>query len=331
MFFQTPGYEDMELSTQLIIKEAFKRDIKVDIIDRKANFIRLTKNGKVEYLQQATRTSADTYIAPLLMGNKVATKKVLAEKGIKVPQGKEYHNPAEAVADFSEYQGLGVVVKPNTTNFGMGIKILKSGFSEDDYKNALEFAFQYDDTVLVEEFIEGKEFRFLLIGEEVVAILHRIPANVVGDGTHSIRELIEEKNKNPLRGKGYKRPLEKIDMGDTEKAFLEKQGKNFDMVPGKDETVYLRKNSNISTGGDSIDFTDQVHEGYKKLAIEAMLAAGARITGADIIIHDIKEAPDENNYGIIELNFNPAIHIHTFPAQGKDRKPAGKVLNLLGF
>ena len=98
----------------------------------------------------------------------------------------------------------------------------------------------------------------MVIGDEVVGILHRVPANVTGDGLKSIRELVHFKNQDPLRGKGYHTPLEKIQLGEAEDIFLKPQQKNFETVPVNGEIVYLRENSNISTGGDSIDFTDDI-------------------------------------------------------------------------
>jgi glutamate--cysteine ligase len=102
-------------------------------------------------------------------------------------------------------------------------------------------------------------------------------------------------------------------------------------VPHENETVFLRENSNISTGGDSIDYTDEILEQYKTIAVNSAKAVGAKICGADIIIADIKQKPNQKNYSIIELNFNPALHIHDFPYQGKNRHVEKKVLDLLGF
>ena len=173
------------------------------------------------------------------------------------------------------------------------------------------------------------EFRFLVIGDEVCGILHRVPANVKGDGIHNIKELVEEKNKDSLRGYKYRTPLEKINLGDIEKTFLRLQNKNFDYIPKKEEIVYLRENSNISTGGDSIDFTDDILDKYKKIAVQAAQKVGAKVCGVDMIIEDYRK--EDSNYGIIELNFNPAIHIHCYPYKGKERNIGEKILELLGF
>lgn len=329
--FQTPGYEDLELSTQILIKEALKRNIEVEVLDRSQNFIGLTKNGKTEFIKQATRTSNDTYIAALVMENKQVTKRILEKKGIRIPKGQLYYNKRDAIAGVSKINHQDIVVKPNNTNFGIGISILQKQQTKVEYEKAIINAFEYDSSILLEKFIPGKEYRFLIIENEVVAILHRVAANIKGDGIHSIKQLVALKNQNPIRGKGYIRPLEKILLGDVETKFLALQGLNERSILKAGEIVFLRKNSNISTGGDSIDFTDDIIDAYKKIAVEAAQAVGAKICGADIVIQDIHQPPTENNYAVIELNFNPALHIHNYPYQGKNRQVEKKILNLLKF
>lgn len=321
----------LELSTQIMIEESLRRGIHVEIIDQKENLIRLEKEGKVEYIQQATKTSADSYIVVLLMENKQVTKLLLKEQKMNVPHGVVIHSQEEAVQAYNEFEGLEIVVKPNSTNFGQGVVILDENRKVEDFKKAVDYALALDSTVLIEEFFKGKEYRFLVIGDELAAVVHRVPANVVGDGKHTIEELVEIKNRNPLRGKGYVTPLEKIQLGVVEEDFLLKQNLTEKSILDKDVTVYLRENSNVSTGGDTIDYTDEMHPGYKDIAIKAAKALNAKICGIDIILKDYKEAPTEDNYCIIELNFNPALHMHNFPFEGKNRRVEEKVLDLLGF
>lgn len=327
--FKLKGYEDLELSTQILILDSMKHGIEYEMLDRRDNFISLKKGDHIEYVKQATKTSKDAYITALIMENKLVTKKVLEKNNIKVPKGGYYENIEDALGDYYKYKGNQIVVKPKSTNFGIGITIFKGDFTKEEYNRAVEIGFENDNEILIEEFIKGKEYRFLVINDEVCGILHRVPANVVGDGKSTIRELVEEKNKNPLRGKGYKTPLEKISLGEAEEMFLRESNKDFDYVPSEDETVYLRENSNISTGGDSIDFTDDIDDSYKEIAIKAARSVNAKITGVDMMINDIKEKANSNNYGIIEINFNPAIHIHSYPYKGLNRKVAEKVLKLL--
>ncbi|MDU2490705.1 MAG: bifunctional glutamate--cysteine ligase GshA/glutathione synthetase GshB [Clostridium celatum] len=325
--FKLEGYEDLELSTQILMKESIKRGITVNIVDRIENFISLKNKEKIEYVKQATKTSKDTYVSVLIMENKTVTKKVLAEKGVKVPKGEEFNSIEAAKIKARNYINKPIVIKPKSTNFGIGINIFPDGANLEDIIHAFEIAFKNDNTVLIEEFIKGKEYRFLVINDEVVGILHRVPANVIGDGKKTIKELVEVKNQDPLRGKGYVTPLEKIRLEENAELFLKQQGKNFDYIPKKDEVVYLRENSNISTGGDSVDYTDDIPQKFKDIAINAARAAGAKICGVDMMLEDYRD--QNTNYAIIELNFNPAIHIHSYPYKGKERKIATHVLKLL--
>lgn len=280
---------------------------------------------------QATKTSLDSYVSVLMMENKVVTKKVLERAGISVPGGYEYTSPEAGMADYRMYAGKPVVIKPKSTNFGLGITILKHNYDETDFKAALQIAFEHDNTVLIEKFIPGREFRIFIINDEVVGILHRVPANVTGDGVLNIGQLIDRKNEDPLRGKGYRTPLEKIRKGREEEVFLKQQGMDFNTVPKEGEVVYLRENSNISTGGDSIDFTDDIDDSYKAIAVEAAKALNVKITGLDMMIQDIHAPATPDNYAIIEMNFNPAIHIHCYPFKGKNRHLNHKMIRALGF
>ncbi|STO07025.1 bifunctional glutamate--cysteine ligase GshA/glutathione synthetase GshB [Exiguobacterium aurantiacum] len=324
--FRMHGYTDMELSTQILMKAALKRGYAVDVIDRDDQFIRVRNGHQTEYVKQATKTSKDNYVSVLMMENKTVTKHVLAEHGIDVPSGVELRDEDDLRSVWTTFAGRPIVLKPKSTNFGIGIHIFKDGTTLDEALESFYHAKTFDDVVLLETFLPGKEYRFLVIGDEVAGILHRVPANVNGDGVSTIRELVAKKNEDPLRGKGYKTPLEKIEIDDIVVAFLRPQGKTPDSVLADGERVFLRENSNISTGGDSIDYTDRIADTYKQIAVAAAKAVGATICGVDMMIPSLER---EGDYGIIELNFNPAIHIHSFPYEGKERPIGETVLDLL--
>ena len=329
-YYSLSAYDNMELSTQAVIEDAIKNGIKVTVIDENDQFIRLENKGHVEYVKNGNMTSKDSYISPLIMENKVVTKKVLDEKGFRVPKGYEVSSLEEALQKFNYIKNKPIVIKPKSTNFGLGITIFKNGTSSlDNYSKAIEFALKEDKDILIEEFIEGTEYRFFVIEGKTEAVLLRVPANVVGDGKHTIRELVEIKNSNPLRGDAKKTPLKKIELGEIEKLQLAEQGLNFDSILPENEVAYLRENSNISTGGDSVDKTDAVHESYKKLAVEITDAMMAKVCGVDLIIPDITEEINGENYGVIEANFNPMMMMHIYPHSGKSRRLSLNVLKML--
>lgn len=237
----------------------------------------------------------------------------------------------EAVKAYPRFANKAFVIKPKSTNYGLGITIFKEGADLVDYQAGLAIAFSEDRSILVEEFMPGTEYRFFVIDGKVKAIMLRKPANVVGDGQRTVAELVAEKNLDPLRGTNHRAPLELIHLGELEQLMLKEQGLTVSSVPQKDQVVYLRENSNISTGGDSIDVTDEFSESYKQIAVSAVEALGAKISGIDLIIPDKEVAPENSAtaYGIIEANFNPAMHMHVYPFAGKGRRLTLDVLNLL--
>ncbi|AFA49033.1 bifunctional glutamate--cysteine ligase GshA/glutathione synthetase GshB [Acetobacterium woodii] len=325
--YRLSGFENWEMSTQILIKEALTRGVKVTPMDAADNIIRLERDGRMEYVKQATKTSVDAYITPLLMENKVVTKKILSENKLPVPDGEEYFSFAEAKLKIPKYVGKKVVIKPKSTNFGLGICIFDRGGTVDELLEAAKIAFSYDDTIIIEDYLAGMEFRFLTMGEEVVAVLHRRPANVIGDGVSSIQELIDQKNKHPYRGDGLTSPLKKIVLDEQSLMFLNKQGLTNQSVPSEKEMIFLRGNSNISTGGDSIDFSEKMNAHFSQIALNAAKAFNAKFCGVDMIIEDYCDSG--SNYGIIELNFNPMIVMHAFPFEGKERRLGYNILKTI--
>ncbi len=142
---------------------------------------------------------------------------------------------------------------------------------------------------------------------------------------------MERKNDDPLRGDGSRSPLKKIALGEIEQLQLKEQGLTVDSVPAKGQTVQLRANSNISTGGDSIDMTDQMHESYRQIAVGIAQAMGAKVCGVDLIIPDLTKPAEPNlsSWGVIEANFNPMMMMHIFPYQGKSRRLTKAVIKML--
>jgi len=328
--YQLTGFTDMELSTQILMFDAIQQGIKVDILDRQEQFLRLKFKDHIEYVKNGNMTSKDSYISTLIMENKTVTKNILHQHGFRVPIGEEFNDIESALRSYELFSTKPFVVKPKSTNFGLGISIFKEGASYEDYQAAITLAFKEDSAVLVEEFLKGTEYRFFVLDDKVLAILLRTPANILGDGKHTIEELVIEKNRDPLRGKDHRTPLEIIQLGELEKLMLKGQGYEIDSIPRAGETVYLRENSNVSTGGDSIDVTDLISDDYKKIAVDAVAALGAKISGIDLIIEDIKvPASDQDAYGIIEANFNPSMYMHIYPYKGESRRVTMNILHEL--
>lgn len=325
------GYENMELSTQMILFDAIQMGLHVEILDEEDQFLKLWHGDHVEYIKNGNMTSKDNYVIPLAMANKVVTKKILDQAGFPVPAGAEFSNKEEALRYYGQVASSAIVVKPKSTNFGLGISIFQEPASLADYEKALDIAFSEDSHVLVEEFVSGTEYRFFILDGKCEAVLLRVAANVVGDGQSTIRELVDQKNQDPLRGRDHRSPLEIINLGDIELLMLEQQGYTPDTVLPEGVQAFLRGNSNISTGGDSIDMTDQMDQSYKQLAAAMATAMGAWACGVDLIIPDRTKpaSKEEPNCTCIELNFNPAMYLHTYTYAGPGQSITPKILRKL--
>ncbi|VUW94477.1 bifunctional glutamate--cysteine ligase GshA/glutathione synthetase GshB [Streptococcus vestibularis] len=325
------GYEKMELSTQMLLFDAIQKGIHFEILDEQDQFLKLWHKDHVEYVKNGNMTSKDNYVVPLAMANKTVTKKILADAGFPVPAGDEFTSLEQGLAYYPLIKDKQIVVKPKSTNFGLGISIFQEPASLDNYQKALEIAFAEDTAVLVEEFIPGTEYRFFILDGRCEAVLLRVAANVVGDGKHTIRELVAQKNANPLRGRDHRSPLEIIELGDIEQLMLTQQGYTSDDILPEGKKVNLRRNSNISTGGDSIDVTETMDSSYQELAAAMATSMGAWACGVDLIIPDkTQPASKENPHcTCIELNFNPSMYMHTYCAEGPGQAITPKILDKL--
>lgn len=325
------GYEKMEMSSQMLMFDALQKGINVEVIDESDQFLYLEHGGHEEYVQKGNKTSKDNYVSQLMMANKTVTKIVLERHNFIVPKDQSFTSLEAAKAFYPVVADQSIVVKPKTTNYGIGISVFVDPASEEDYIEALTIAFSEDDSVLIEEYIAGTEYRFFVVDGETRAVLLRKPAHVVGNGTHTIQELVDQKNDNPLRGTGHRSPLEKIQVGPSELLTLKDQKLTVEDIPAEGQTVYLRTTSNISTGGDSVDFTDEMDSSYKKIAGQISDALGAKVSGIDLIIPDYKHVSqaDQPGYYCLEANFNPAMHMHMYVADGEGQRVTLDILDLL--
>ncbi len=320
-FKPLPGYENFEATTQIIIAEILRRKLPFEIIDPDNNLISVTYNNQEFIILEGTISDANSLIAYWISNDKWMTRQFLKRNGINHAQGillERNYQPERL-----DKVKLPAVVKPVNTDHGIAVSTdIKTS---EALIAAIKNAFLYAEKVIVEAFFSGKEYRFLVIDYQVRAIACREPANVTGDGQHTIRQLIGEKNMG--RGDDYRYPLLKIVIDEEVVRHLNALSLSLETVLKKGEKVCLRKNSNLSTGGDSIDVTDDIPDSYKEIAIRAARAAGLKIAGVDIIIKNPALAPSPENYIVVELNAPAMLSMHDFPYIGKNRRVEKYVLD----
>ena len=285
-------------------------------------FLRLTLGKHVEYIFGA-KSSATASTASIACKNKALAKCFMAESGLSVSPGALF-SPAdtEAIERFIGKIGFPCVLKKNDGTHGN--KVFIGVRSLDECREILERHFGDEKRVLVEKECRGREYRFLATKKKVLGVVSREPANVTGDGQSTVRELIGAKNLGKLR-------IYNIKLDAAVDAYLGEQGLDLESVIVRDAKIYLRNNSNASTGGDTVDHTDEAHKEFKKIAVEAVNAVpGLAWGGVDILVdQDLSKRPVKKKYAILEINSNPGLYIHNSPDRGKPRNVAAGIVDVL--
>ncbi|MFO1345049.1 MAG: cyanophycin synthetase [Rhodocyclaceae bacterium] len=275
---------------------------------------------------QAAETDLSSAIAESIAQDKELTKKLLHAAGVPVPLGRPVEDADDAWAAAQEIGGP-VVVKPQDGNQGKGITVNVS--SREDVMKAYEAAREHRRHILVERYLPGHDFRFLVIGKQLVAAARRDPAQVIGDGQHNIKELVDIVNADPRRGTGHESSLTKIRFDDIAVAHLAKKGYTPETVPAKGERVLLRNNANLSTGGTATDVTDEVHPELAACAVAAAQTVGLDIAGIDVVCQTVQEPLEAQGGGIVEVNAAPGLRMHLTPSFGKGRPIGEAVINMM--
>ncbi len=283
-------------------------------------------HGRYQHRIQATTTGRTSNIAVELAGDKEETNGILHDLGLPVPQQRIVRRASDAVRAAKRI-GFPVVLKPLSGNHGRGVSInLKT---DDEVEVAFKKAREHGRSIIVESYIDGYDHRLLVVNGELVAAAKREPGHVVGDGKHTIEELVDIVNQDPRRGVGHEKVLTRLEFDHQAERLLKKIGYDHKTVPADGEVVYLRSTANLSTGGTALDVTDTIHPDNREMAIRAINAIGLDIGGVDFLTRDITLSYREAGGGICEVNAGPGFRMHVAPSEGTPRDVAGPVIDML--
>ncbi|AHC46049.1 MULTISPECIES: cyanophycin synthetase [Achromobacter] len=308
--------EDVRLgpSTGSIVNAATARNIP---------YRRLTQGSMVQFgwgskqrRIQAAETDLTSAISESIAQDKDLTKMLLDAAGVPVPLGRSVTTAEDAWAAAQELGGP-VVVKPRDGSQGRGVAVNIE--TRERVIQAFEVAEEISSEVIVERYIPGHDFRLLVVGGALVAASRRDPPQVTGDGVHTIRQLVDQVNADPLRGDGHATSLTKIRFDDIALATLKKQGFDADSVPAPGTLIFLRNNANLSTGGSATDVTDEVHPEMAARAVSAARMIGLDICGVDVVAESVHYPLEDQNGGVVEVNAAPGLRMHLNPSFGKGR------------
>lgn len=313
-------------STGSLIKAAEERDIPW----LRLNDYSLVQlgHGKYQKRLQATITSETKHISVELSCDKEDTHNLLNDLGLPVPKQEIVYNLRQAIRIANKI-GYPVVIKPLNANHGRGVTInIKS---DDEIETAFDHAKENSTSraILVESYVTGFDHRMLVVNNELVAVAKRVPGHVVGDGKSTIKQLVDEVNKDPRRGIGHEKVLTRLELDHQATELMEKAGLSEDSVLNDGQAFFLRSTANLSTGGTAIDVTDIVHPDNRDMAVRAIMALGLDVGGVDFLTDYISKSYKDIGGGIVECNAAPGFRMHVAPSEGKPRDVSGKVMDML--
>lgn len=282
--------------------------------------------GRRQQRLSATKTSRTAVVGNDVAANKDYCRRIFSDLGLPVPRYRRVRRRSDAVQAAREI-GFPVVIKPNNGNMGQGVTIDVKDAEQvvEAYRSAKRFG----RSVLVEELVNGFDYRLLVIDGKFHAASKRVPGHVVGDGIHSIEQLLEIVNSDPRRGSGPMNSWTVIEMDERALRLIAERGYTPASVPPEGDIVYLRRNANTSDGGTAVDVTDQVHPDNRDIAERAARAVGLDIAGVDLLTRDIETSMWENGGKICEINSRPGIRKHIWPAEGVPRDVLNPILDML--
>jgi cyanophycin synthetase len=283
-------------------------------------------HGKYQQRIQATVTGKTPHIAVELAGDKEETNRILASLGLPVPRQVLVTSQSDALKAARKLGGP-VVLKPYNGNHGRGITIDIRG--DDEIRDAFSAAREHSRSVIVETFQPGDDHRLLVINGELVAATRRTPGHVVGDGRHTVAELVDLVNRDPRRGVGHEKVLTRLELDAQAALMLDRAGLDAEAVPAEGRVIYLRSTANLSTGGTATDVTDIIHPDNRDMAVRAVRAIGLDVGGVDFITQNIAESYKSIGGAICEVNAAPGFRMHVAPSEGIPRDAAGPVIDML--
>ncbi|WP_236704938.1 cyanophycin synthetase [Hymenobacter sp. AT01-02] len=311
-------------STWSIVSEAASRNI--PYIQLKNSSIIQLGYGVNQKRIWATTTSYTSHAGVEVAGNKNRTKAMLKDAGVPVPYGTTVYSEA-GLRDAVEDLGFPIVTKPLDGNHGKGATIRIMNW--EDAVEGLKAAQVYSRAVIVEQYIQGDDYRLLVVNGKLIAAAKRTPAAVKGDGKRTIQELIDEVNTDPRRGVGHEKVLTSIKADQHTLDILRNQELTLESVLPEGQTLYLKSTANISTGGTATDVTDLVHPYNLLLAERVSGIVGLDICGIDVLTSDIAIPLNETRGAVIEVNAAPGFRMHISPTDGLPRNVAAPVVDML--
>ncbi|GAB3058651.1 acylphosphatase [Virgibacillus ainsalahensis] len=324
-----------KLCSYLVALEGWRRGLKLTWYKDETSMCKLDRmNSSTQGKFFSLSSGTNTHYFFRSRGDKVAnntvricqdkekTKSLIAEKDVPVPKGGIFQMDDSKMFDYAEDIGFPVVIKPVNGSMGKGVFTnIRNKEELQNARNEFRTRFRYNELIL-EKHYHGKEYRIYVVGDKVIGATNRVPANIQGDGVHSIDKLIKMKNKE-RKNNPYLNP-KPIKVDYEIKLALKNNDLEMDSILADGETLSLREKSNLSAGGDPLEATDELSKEVKQIAVDTLKALPSiPHAGVDIIVD-----PEAGEKGVVlEVNATAEIGFHVFPWEGKAKDVPGAIID----
>jgi len=325
--------DDIQLRSSCFIEEMRRRGAvccAMRTIFGYTNHFKIKIKGKTfRFETLPTAEFANKYTAKII-DDKDLSKRHCKKGGFPVADGQSFWFwQKRKVMRFSRQIGFPLIVKPRG---GSVSRHVTTNIQNDaQLKKAIYHAVKYSPAFIVERFIpDSFVYRATVIDSAFIACVQQTPANIIGDGISTIRELIDKKNNDPSRGEPCQKQftLYKIVENETTKKLLSEKGYAYDTILKKGELFYLQKDPFLKLGGDLIEVTPIVHKDNLKLFSDLARFFDIRLTGIDFLAPNIAVSWKNQPCAILELNSMPCIELHHYPSSGAPTNPAGALADM---
>ncbi|CAM3027068.1 bifunctional glutamate--cysteine ligase GshA/glutathione synthetase GshB [Lactiplantibacillus plajomi] len=329
--FQLPGFSALDLSSQLVVERALARGIRVNVVDTRANILRLTAGQTTRLLVAGSGTDLNPQALTSALPHKAAAKQLLAEHGVQVPASQTYHTANQLIDDYDRFAQEGGIVLKAADEPDI-VAVFRIMPKRELFERVVHQLFEQTRAVMAEEVIVGASYRFLVIDGKVRAVAERIPANVVGDGRTPIQTLLDRKNGRPLRGDAGSHPQTTIKLGTIERYRLAAYQMDLETVVGRGSQVLLREDATFTNGADLLDVTTEVHPSYVQAVEKLAGTLGLRVAGFDVVMPNLyaELTADHPEMAVfLGVHATPALYPHAFPSFGDAQPVADDLLTAL--
>jgi GNAT-family acetyltransferase (TIGR03103 family) len=297
--FVGPGPEqELNPYAEIIINEARRRGIAVEVLDVEQAYFTLTYGGRTIMCRESL-SELTSGVAFSICDDKAVSRRFFARAGLSVPAQREAGAQKDNHAFLKQHER--VVVKPAHGEQGRGVTVDVS--TQKDLDAAVKAAQRRDDRVLLEAYAEGEDLRLIVIDGSVVAAAVRRPPTITGTGRHTVKKLIEKLSRRRSSATGGE---SKIPIDEETERVVRVEGYEIDDVLPPGTTIQVRRTANLHTGGTIHDVTGDLHPELRDAAERAARAINIPVVGLDFIV----PAVDQEAYVIIEANERPGLANH---------------------